>query len=63
MMPTLEEVLAAFPEKKLIVHQKDRSIRTAEILGTIVNKLPTEQRKRLYWYGDGKCRFGSQRGH
>ena len=52
MMPTLEEVLTAFSDKKLIIHQKDRSIRTAEILAGIVNQLPAEQRKRLYWYGD-----------
>lgn len=51
MMPTLEEVLRAFPDKKLIIHQKDASIQTAEILAAIVNKLPEEQRKRLYWYG------------
>lgn len=52
MMPSLGEVLAAFSDKRLIIHQKDRSIRTAEILAAIVNKLPAEQRKRLYWYGD-----------
>jgi glycerophosphoryl diester phosphodiesterase len=51
MMPTLEEVLAAFPDKKMIIHQKDQSIRTAEMLAAIANKLPEEQRKRLYWYG------------
>lgn len=51
MMPTLEEVLAAFPDKKLIIHQKDVRIRTVEILAAIVNKLAEEQRKRLYWYG------------
>ena len=51
MMPTLEEALGAFPDKKLIIHQKDASIQTAEILAAIVNKLPEEQRKRLYWYG------------
>ena len=52
MMPTLEEVLAAFPDQKLILHQKDRAIRTADILAAIVNKLPIKQRERLYWYGD-----------
>ena len=51
MMPTLEEVLAAFPDRKFIIHQKDNSTRTAEILGAIVNRLPEEQRHRLYWYG------------
>jgi len=44
-------VLAAFPGKKLIIHQKDQSIRTAEILAAIANRLPEEQRKLLYWYG------------
>jgi len=51
MMPTLEEVLAAFPDKKFIIHQKDQSIRTVEILAAIVQRLPEEQRKRMYWYG------------
>jgi len=51
MMPTLEEVLTAFPDKKLLIHQKDGYDRTTEILAAIVNKLPIEQRKRLYWYG------------
>lgn len=51
MMPTLEEVLAAFPDQKFIIHQKDNSTRTVEILAAIVNKLPEDQRHRLYWYG------------
>jgi glycerophosphoryl diester phosphodiesterase len=51
MMPTLEEVLASFPDKRFIIHQKDSATRTVEILAGIVNKLPEEQRKRLYWYG------------
>jgi len=51
MMPTLEEVLMAFPDKKLLIHQKDGYVRTTEILAAIVNKLPVEQRRRLYWYG------------
>jgi glycerophosphoryl diester phosphodiesterase len=54
MMPALEEVLKAFPGKKLIMHQKDRSLRTVDILAGIVNQLSREQRKRLYWYGDQK---------
>jgi len=52
MMPTLEEVLTAFPDKKLLIHQKDRAYRTVEILAAIVNKPPAQQRKRLYWYGN-----------
>jgi len=51
MMPALEEVLAAFPDKKFIIHQKDNSTRTVEILAAIVHKLPKEQQHRLYWYG------------
>ena len=46
MMPTLEEVLAALPDKKLLIHQKDGYIRTAEILAEIVKKesLPLPQK-------------------
>jgi len=54
MMPTLEEVLAAFPDKKFIIHQKDNSTRTVQILAAIVNKLPEEQRHRLYWFGSAR---------
>ena len=55
MMPTLEEVLAAFPNKKFIIHQKDNSTRTVEILAAIVHKLPEEQLHRLYWYGSPRA--------
>jgi glycerophosphoryl diester phosphodiesterase len=52
LMPTLEEVLAAFPEKRLLVNQKDNSQRTAELLGNMVNALPSEQRNRILFFGN-----------
>lgn len=51
MMPDLEEVFAAFPDRKLLVQQKDRNIRTAEIFAAIVEKLSPEQQRRTYWFG------------
>jgi glycerophosphoryl diester phosphodiesterase len=52
MMPTLPEVLAAFPDKRLLVNQKDNSRRTAELLGALVNSLPAGQRNRVLYFGN-----------
>jgi len=51
MMPTLEEVFATFPDRKLLVQQKDRDIRTAEAFAAIVEKLSAEQQRQVYWFG------------
>jgi len=51
MIPTLEEVFATFPDRKLLVQQKDTDVRTAELFATIVEKRSVEQQKQLYWYG------------
>jgi glycerophosphoryl diester phosphodiesterase len=51
MMPTLEEVFATFPDRKLLVQQKDRDIRTAELFGAIVGTLSAEQQRQIYWFG------------
>jgi glycerophosphoryl diester phosphodiesterase len=51
MMPTLEEVLERFPDKKLILHQKSGSTRTVEVLAGILQKYPAAQRGRLHYWG------------
>jgi glycerophosphoryl diester phosphodiesterase len=50
-MPTLVEVLQAFPDKKLWIDHKDGSRETAELLVDIVKKLPAEQQRLLYYWG------------
>ncbi|MBN2050757.1 MAG: hypothetical protein JW760_09960 [Spirochaetales bacterium] len=50
-MPTLNEVLETFPERKFLIDQKDGSVETAELLVEIVKNLPEEQQERLYYWG------------
>lgn len=61
-MPTLEEVLdllAEYPDKKLLVNLKDRFPRTIEIFLRIAEKYPLEIRNRIYfeYYGLEEKRF------
>jgi glycerophosphoryl diester phosphodiesterase len=52
LMPSLEEVLAAFPDKQLLINQKDNSRRTAALLGAQINSLPAGQRNRILFFGN-----------
>jgi glycerophosphoryl diester phosphodiesterase len=51
LMPTLEEVLNTFPDKKFILHQKSGEVHTTEILAGILQKYPVEQQRRLLYWG------------
>jgi glycerophosphoryl diester phosphodiesterase len=51
LMPTLAEVLDAYPEGRFLIDHKDRTQETAELLVEIVQRLPSEQRARLYYWG------------
>lgn len=51
LMPTLEEVLDRFPDKKFLLNQKSSELRTVEVLAEILKKYPAEQRSRLYYWG------------
>ena len=52
-MPTLPEVLTAFPDQQFIIHDKDGDAETHNILGTYLQTLPAGQRALLsYWGGD-----------
>jgi glycerophosphoryl diester phosphodiesterase len=54
MMPTLPEVLAAFPVEHLIIHDKDGDAETRQLLVDVLEALPPARRARLtYWGGDG----------
>jgi glycerophosphoryl diester phosphodiesterase len=51
MMPTLEEVLDRFPDKKFVLNQKSGSLQTVEILAGVLRRYPAAQRARLYYWG------------
>lgn len=52
-MPTLVEVLQTFPDKKFLIDHKDGSPETAALLVDVLQALPPEQQKRLYYWGPG----------
>jgi glycerophosphoryl diester phosphodiesterase len=52
MMPTLAEVLAAFPEQQFVIHNKDGAGETRRLLTEFLKTLTPEQRSRLYYWGE-----------
>jgi glycerophosphoryl diester phosphodiesterase len=52
-MPSLDEVLAAFPDKGLLINVKGNSTAEGEQLAARLAKLPPERRKLLMVYGSG----------
>jgi glycerophosphoryl diester phosphodiesterase len=51
-MPTLTEVLAAFPDQRLVINNKDGGSVTAALLIDLLATLSAERRERLYYWGD-----------
>ena len=51
LMPTLTEVLAAFPEQRLLINVKSRDPSEGEKLAALLNKLPAERRTQIMVYG------------
>lgn len=51
MMPTLGEVLAAFPQERLLINVKSREPSEGEKLADVLSRLPTERRAQLIVYG------------
>jgi len=51
MMPTLGEVLEAFPQARLLINVKSRDATEGEKLVGVLNKLPAERRARIMVYG------------
>jgi glycerophosphoryl diester phosphodiesterase len=51
LMPSLEEVLTALPDQQFLVNQKDNSLQTTRLLGSLLNRLSPGQRSRIYYLG------------
>src|SRR5262245_41934413 len=51
IMPTLGEVLAAFPDKRLLINVKSRDPLEGEKLASVLNVLPASRRQQLMVYG------------
>jgi len=51
MMPTLGEVLAAFPDRPLLINVKSRDPQEGEKLASVLNTLPASRRQQLMVYG------------
>ena len=51
LMPSLDEVLAAFPERRLIINVKSNDLTEGEKLADRLEKLPAEPLARLMVYG------------
>src|SRR5690606_5842999 len=55
LMPSLEEVLAAFPDKRFLINIKSDDENEGRMLGEIIIRLPTEQRTGIMVYGGGRA--------
>ena len=51
MMPSLSEVLTAFPDKRLLINVKSRDRSEGEKLTAVLNGLPADHRSRIMVYG------------
>ncbi|PDT89123.1 glycerophosphodiester phosphodiesterase [Bradyrhizobium sp. Y36] len=51
MMPTLSEVFATFPDKKLLINVKSRDAGEGEKLAAVLNALPAARRRTIMVYG------------
>jgi glycerophosphoryl diester phosphodiesterase len=54
MMPTFDEILREFPDKKFLVDQKDTFDITIKLLGESLKKYPPQQRKNIYLFSEDK---------
>lgn len=53
LMPTLPEVLSAFPDKAFIINEKDGDRQTRDLLIAYLETLSPERRALLSYWGDG----------
>lgn len=51
LMPTLEEVLDAFPDRRFVIHDKDADEETMRLLIGVLAQVPPEQRRLLAYWG------------
>jgi glycerophosphoryl diester phosphodiesterase len=49
MMPSIDEVLSAFPNQRLLIDQKDHSLRTIALLAAKLNELPRRRASAFLW--------------
>jgi glycerophosphoryl diester phosphodiesterase len=54
LMPSLDEVLAAFPDRRFLINIKSDDPREGELLAERLLQLPVEQRARLMAYGGAR---------
>lgn len=52
-MPSLDEVLEAFPDRRFLINIKSRDLGEGERLAAVLGRLPPERRALLMVYGDG----------
>jgi glycerophosphoryl diester phosphodiesterase len=52
MLPSIDEVFEAFPDRELLVHIKDGGEEAGRLLGTYLQEMDDEQRKKISVYGD-----------
>ena len=53
LMPSLDEVLAAFPDRRFLINVKSRDLAEGAQLAALLARLPEERRALLMVYGDG----------
>lgn len=54
LLPSLDEVLAEFPERQLLLHIKSNDLSEGEQLTAYLDRLPAERRQRLMIYGGSR---------
>lgn len=52
LMPTLQEVLDTFPEKKFLIHDKDSNPETGALLVEMLAKRNPKQNSRIFYWGE-----------
>ncbi len=52
LMPELSEVLAAFPDRKLLIHVNHGDLATGQVLWTYLENMPPERLNQITIYGD-----------
>lgn len=52
LMPEFSEVLAAFPDKELLIHLRDGDLKTAQVLWQYLQDLPESRLWQITVYGD-----------
>jgi len=51
MMPTLSEVLVAFPDRRLLINVKSRDLSEGEKLANVLKEMPSARRRQVMVYG------------